>query len=1071
MTADLDDLLDQWEEARRCGTMVTAEELCRECPELLSECRRQMAAISRMDGWIDIEPVNGTAATPPSEAPRYQTLRLHAKGGLGEVYLARDHRLGRPVALKRLQSRHAGDTGLRQRFLREAAVTACLQHPGIVPVYDLTETADGQPTYAMRFISGDSLAAAIAKVRRNSPADFQSSPFRSLLRHVIDACNAVAYAHDRGIVHRDLKPANILLGAYGETLVVDWGMAKEIGGAEKRLGETALGDYKFITESVRTAAASDSAYTPVPDAEVTLPGEALGTLAYMSPEQAAGTEVSPATDVYSLGATIYHVLTGQPPVTGGHRAGLRDRIVRADFARPRQLKSQVPVALEAICLKAMSNRPADRYPSALALAADLDRWLADESIAARPDSVPTKAARWFRRHGKLVTAAAVLMASGLIALAVSTTLIQQQKLRTAAQRDFAEEQRRMAATERDHARKEREMSESVRSFLQNDLLRQADVREQANSILRGGGSAADTRENPTILTLLDRASKQLTPELIEQRFPGQPEAQASILVAVGDSYLGIGQYSNAIAFLRRGSDQFKVAFGSDDGLTLRAYSSLTVALRGEGEFDESIRLGEQVRDAHIRVLGPNDRASLAAEQSLALAYTEAGRPEGQPLLEKVRDARIRLFGPVDLDSLSSLTAIANIDRKSGRMTESIRGLEQVRDARSRLLGAEHPDTLSTLMNLAAAYYSAGRTADSIRLGEQIREPLTRLGPDHPNTLTALNNLASAYREVGRYSEAIPIYEQVRDIRTRVLGPENGRTLISVNNLASAYRAIGREPDAIRLLEPAYDILVRKLGAEHQTTLAVRHNIAEALWSLGTRLDDATTMLENVRDVRARRFGPDHTSTQASQHLLALVYRDTGRLADAIGLLEKSRESRVKTLGLDHPDTLVNCHNLASTYLAAGRVDEAIAHFEQVRDVWLKTISPNDPKMFGTQTGLGSAYLRAGRFGDAEQLFRDLLATQIDKDPDRWMSFQIRSLLGEALFRQEKYTDAEPLLLEGCNGLRQRRDSIPRRSQSKILAEAHERLVNFYSAWNKPDEVAKWRKELDEGKATPPGPSR
>jgi formylglycine-generating enzyme required for sulfatase activity len=340
---------------------------------------------------------NATGADRASPAGRrFLILRPHARGGLGEVFVARDEELRREVALKEMQERHAHNPDSRARFLLEAEVTGGLEHPGVVPVYGLGTYADGRPFYAMRLIRGESLKDAIDRFHREKAAlagGERTLRLRQLLGRFVYVCQAVAYAHSRGVLHRDLKPANILLGQYGETLVVDWGLAKVLGRAE---ADTAEGPLRPSLSG---------------DATITQTGAALGTPAFMSPEQAAGRldQLGPASDVYSLGATLYCLLTGRPPFAEGAVGAVLARVQRGDCPRPRELDRRVHPALEAICRRAMALRPGDRYASPLALADDLERWLADEPVSAYREPAAARLARWGRRHRTLVAVAAFVL--------------------------------------------------------------------------------------------------------------------------------------------------------------------------------------------------------------------------------------------------------------------------------------------------------------------------------------------------------------------------------------------------------------------------------------------------------------------------------------------------------------------------------------------------------------------------------------------------------------------------------------------------------------------------------------
>jgi serine/threonine-protein kinase len=370
------------------------------------------AAVASADGrQLDATVSVGTSTAKGS---RFRILRPHAQGGLGEVFLAHDEELHRTVALKQMQERLAPDAQLRSRFLVEAEITGGLEHPGIVPVYGLGSDADGRPFYAMRFIQGDNLKEAITQFHRpcalrgteaggegTPPTGFHSLAFRQLLGRFIDVCNAIAYAHSRGVLHRDLKPGNVMLGKFGETLVVDWGLAKVVGRSEsERPGDDAA--------TLRPASGSGVA--------ATVAGSAIGTPAYMSPEQAAGKLdlLGPATDVYSLGATLFTLLTNRAPVSGSDRAEILRKVQRGDagFATPVASAVRVPPALLAVCKKAMALRPTERYATPLALAGDLEHWLADEPVSAATEPMLVRGRRWLRKHPATVSglAAAVLVA-------------------------------------------------------------------------------------------------------------------------------------------------------------------------------------------------------------------------------------------------------------------------------------------------------------------------------------------------------------------------------------------------------------------------------------------------------------------------------------------------------------------------------------------------------------------------------------------------------------------------------------------------------------------------------------
>ena len=435
-------ILQQWLERKRekYGTARAALAACPggEVPLLLEHLDTPEALVSAFDHTLGFSPEFMQAsfqAAPGSAQPtdvqvlassvtyhpatrdryeRYSLTSLHAIGGVGRVWLARDAALGRNVALKELRPELVNNPGLWSRFLQEARITGQLEHPGIVPVYELTSRAhDHQPYYTMRFVEGRTLSETVDSYhKKRAKGEAEPVDLRALLSAILGVCNAVGYAHSRHVVHRDLKGGNVVLGDFGEVMVLDWGLAKVIGSDELASVDAPAGDCE------------------------THVGQILGTPAYMAPEQAAGQldRIGPRTDVYGLGAILYEILTGRAPFSGKTIEEILAKVRKGGPLPPLRSGGAGTAALEAICLRAMATRAEDRYSSARELADEVDRWLADEPVCAYREPLPKRLARWVRRHKPIVAGAVSLLATATIALAAGLVVVRAEQQRTEAAR-------------------------------------------------------------------------------------------------------------------------------------------------------------------------------------------------------------------------------------------------------------------------------------------------------------------------------------------------------------------------------------------------------------------------------------------------------------------------------------------------------------------------------------------------------------------------------------------------------------------------------------------------------------
>ncbi len=404
----LDQLIQRWEEALHRGEPLTPETLCEDHPELLEQVREVIEGFDEhptsevgLEKQTIPSSFSSAARLPIWYEASFRDIRILAKGGLGVVCTAYDEQLHREVAVKFLASDYVGSHEFESQFRAEAEITGKLQHPGVVPLHGMGQDKDGTPFYVMRLIRGETLDDAIRRYHRESNRSYKERRMaqRKLLGHFVALCNTVGYAHTRGIVHRDIKPANVMLGQYGETLLVDWGLAIPVGRPDHLRSD--VEKTMQLSHQSRTGGST---------------GSGAGTPAFMSPEQARESpEVNQSSDIYSLGATLYYLLTGQASVHGIRSLDeIREMVTQGRIPPPRSVARHVAPELEAICLRAMALRPEERYPTACSMADDIENYLADLEVSAYDEPLRRRLARWSRRHGALLQG----MVVGLVAVMV-----------------------------------------------------------------------------------------------------------------------------------------------------------------------------------------------------------------------------------------------------------------------------------------------------------------------------------------------------------------------------------------------------------------------------------------------------------------------------------------------------------------------------------------------------------------------------------------------------------------------------------------------------------------------------
>jgi eukaryotic-like serine/threonine-protein kinase len=632
-----------------------------------------------------------TTAYVPTGSDRYTLSRLHATGGIGRVWLARDLGLGRDVALKELRPERADQPALWARFLREAQVTGQLEHPGIVPVYEVGRRPDEQPFYTMRFVRGRTLAeAAQTYHQRRSRGAAGRLELRELLSAFVGVCNAVAYAHSRGVLHRDLKPQNVVLGDYGEVIVLDWGLAKLTTAAD---GETA--------DQAPVALGGEGSR------DETVAGQVLGPPAYMAPEQAEGRldVLDGRTDVYGLGAVLYEVLCGCSPFGGADATAVLRQVVHEAPVPPRSVVPGTPPALEAVCLKALAKRPAERYASAKGLAQEVQRYLADEPVTAYRDPLATRLTRWGRRHRTLAATLAVALVAVLAGLAVVLAVQTRANAELATKNAELDEQR--AAVEARFETARQAIATFHTGVSEDALLKNRDLTELRTKMLKeAAGFYADLERQLAGKT--DPKSRKLLAESYAQL--------GELTEKIGDRKQALVVQQQALA-LRR---ELAAATGADVEARLEVAKGLgTVGglLSVTGDLAGALAAHEEQRDlaAALEAEMPGDavRAQLAAgHNGTGRVLSQTGKPAA---------------------ALAAYERARNIRQKLAEANPSVTQFQQD-------LGRIH-------YNIGVLLYDTGKLAEALAADERARDIRQKLAEANPSVTRFQQDLAQSHNNI------------------------------------------------------------------------------------------------------------------------------------------------------------------------------------------------------------------------------------------------------------------------------------------------------------------------------------
>ncbi len=578
---------------------------------------------------------------------------------------------------------------------------------------------------------------------------------------------------------------------------------------------------------------------------------------------------------------------------------------------------------------------------------------------------------------------------------------------------------------------------AVNDFLQHDLLGEA------------APDKNDRDKKVTVEEVLGRAAAR-----IPGKFEQQPLVEAAIRNAIGQAYRALGDYTAAQPHLERALEVNRRVLGEEHQNTLDSMDRLAALYVFQHELAKAEPLIAKAVETQRRVLAEEHPNTLTSMDVLASVYKGQGQlAKAEQLWVSAIESSRRVLGEEDPRTAGLIANLAALYLDQGDFAKAEPLSIQAVQVFHRTKGNEHPYTLRATQILAQLYQAQGQFAKAETLDKQLLEIRGRvLGPDHPDTRQSMNNLASTYILANEFEKAVALLEQALPTSRTKLGPEHPDTLAMMCNLANAYTHVGQLDQALALGEQTLELSRKVLGPEHPRTLTAMNVVAGVNWQMH-KLDRSIPLFEEIVRLRENTLPADHPETLRDKANLGVNYRDAGRLVEGLALLE---EAFLK--GRAQPALFLFENDLLEMYIQAGKTTEAANLAKETIGELRAKLPPDSLELGGALAAKALIFLKLKAWDEAEPILRESLAIRQRQQPDAWTTFNTQSMLGGALAGQQKYAEAEPLLLQGYEGLAQRAEQIPEPGKVR-LPQALERLVQFYEATGKPDEATRWRQEL------------